>query len=411
MSLNLERVIKEMDNTFKIFPAERTYGVEYAIRDIVEASLEAKRAGKDLICLNIGDPVKYGFKTPEHIVKAACEALLNNLNSYSESTGISEAIEAIRGYALKKGIKPVDIYITQGASEAIEFAISALANPGDNILLPSPCYPLYQAIVAKFQIEPRFYYLDEEKDWEIEIDSIEPLIDKRTKAIVLINPNNPTGAIYSKKTLEQILDIAERYHLVVLSDEIYDQFVLEEDLEHVSIAALTDEVPVITFNGLSKNYFAPGFRIGWGIVSGPEEMLKDYIEAIHKLARTRLCASHPLQFAIPAALNNENHYIKQVIFELRKRRDLLIDGINLIPMLSCVKPKGAFYAFPRFEIPGIQDLDFVKRLILEEGVVLVHGSGFGQKPNSQHFRIIFLPEESVIIKALERIERFVKKFL
>ncbi|QER42939.1 aminotransferase class I/II-fold pyridoxal phosphate-dependent enzyme [Thermodesulfobacterium sp. TA1] len=400
-----------MDNTFKIFPAERTYGVEYAIRDIVEASLEAKRAGKDLICLNIGDPVKYGFKTPEHIVKAACEALLNNLNSYSESTGISEAIEAIRGYALKKGIKPVDIYITQGASEAIEFAISALANPGDNILLPSPCYPLYQAIVAKFQIEPRFYYLDEEKDWEIEIDSIEPLIDKRTKAIVLINPNNPTGAIYSKKTLEQILDIAERYHLVVLSDEIYDQFVLEEDLEHVSIAALTDEVPVITFNGLSKNYFAPGFRIGWGIVSGPEEMLKDYIEAIHKLARTRLCASHPLQFAIPAALNNENHYIKQVIFELRKRRDLLIDGINLIPMLSCVKPKGAFYAFPRFEIPGIQDLDFVKRLILEEGVVLVHGSGFGQKPNSQHFRIIFLPEESVIIKALERIERFVKKFL
>ncbi|WP_248700025.1 MULTISPECIES: aminotransferase class I/II-fold pyridoxal phosphate-dependent enzyme [Thermodesulfobacterium] len=411
MYLTINKLVEEMSKEFKIIPAERTFGVEYAIRDIVEASQEAKKAGKDLICLNIGDPVKYGFKTPEHIIKAACEALLNNLNSYSESTGISEAIEAIKGYALKKGIQPVDIYITQGASEAIEFAISALANPGDNILLPSPCYPLYQAIVAKFQIEPRFYYLDEEKDWEIDIDSIEPLIDDKTKAIVIINPNNPTGAVYSKKTLEKILEIAEEYHLVVLSDEIYDQFILEEGLEHVSIAALTDKVPVLTFNGLSKNYFAPGFRIGWGIVSGPEEMLKDYIDAIHKLARTRLCASHPLQFAIPAALNQENVYIKQVIPQLKKRRDLLVDGINSIPCLSCVKPKGAFYAFPKFEIPGIEDLDFVKRLILEEGVVVVHGSGFGQKPNTKHFRIIFLPEEAVILKALERIERFVKKFL
>lgn len=400
-----------MQDNFKVIPALRTSKVEYAIRDIIEASEEAKKRGKDLICLNIGDPVRYGFRTPEPIIKAVCWALENNYNSYSESIGIPEAIEAIKNYALRKNVKPVDIYITQGASEAIEFAIAALANSGDNILLPSPCYPLYQAIVSKFRIEARFYTLDEGKDWEIDIDSIEPLIDEKTKAIVIINPNNPTGAVFSKEILKQLVEIAEKYRLVVLSDEIYDQYILEEGIEHVSVASLSDHVPVVTFNGLSKNYFAPGFRIGWGIVSGPEEVVKDYVEAIHKLARTRLCAPHPFQFAIPIALNNENVYLKEVIQTLKKRRDLLVEGLNNIPGISCVKPKGAFYAFPRFNIPGITDLEFVKRLIVEEGVVVVHGSGFAEKPDTQHFRIIFLPEESQLIKALERIERFVKKLL
>ncbi|WP_038055984.1 aminotransferase class I/II-fold pyridoxal phosphate-dependent enzyme [Thermodesulfobacterium hydrogeniphilum] len=398
-----------MNNPFKVNPAFRTYHVEYAIRDIVEASKEAKKQGKELIYLNIGDPVQYGFKTPESILKAVCEALYKNYNSYSDSVGVPEAVDAIKSYALKKGIKPLDIYVTQGASEAIEFAIAALINPGENILLPCPCYPLYQAIVAKFEIEPRFYFLDEENNWEPDLDNIEALIDKKTKAIAIINPNNPTGAIYSKETLEKILEIAKKYQLVILSDEIYDQFILEENLEHISIASLTDEIPVITFNGLSKNYFAPGFRIGWGIISGPKEMLIDYIEAIHKLSRTRLCAPHPLQFAIPEALNNENGYIKQVIKDLRKRRDLLVDGLNQISHISCVKPLGAFYAFPRIDISDISDLEFTKRLILEEGVVVVHGSGFGQKPGTKHFRIIFLPEEEKLIKALEKIEKFVKK--
>jgi alanine-synthesizing transaminase len=394
----------------KIEPAYRTWHIEYAIRDIVEASKEAKQAGKDLIYLNIGDPVKYGFETPQALLKSVCDALLKNYNSYSESVGIPEAIEAIKNYAFKKGIKPVDIYITQGASEAIEFAISALINPGENILLPCPCYPLYQAIVSKFGIEPRFYYLDEENNWEPELDTIENCIDEKTKAIVIINPNNPTGAIYSKDTLQKIVDIAKKHKLVIFSDEIYDQFVLDENFEHVSIASLSQEVPMVTFNGLSKCYFAPGFRIGWGIISGPEDLLVDYIEAIHKLARARLCAPHPLQFAIPVALNNENGYLKKVLVDLRKRRDIIYEGLNRIPHISCVKPLGAFYAFPKIEIPRITDLEFTKKLILEEGVVVVHGSGFGQRPGTKHFRIIFLPEEKVLEKALERIERFVKKF-
>jgi len=398
-----------MEDIPKIKPAFRTYHVEYAIRDIVEASKEAKKAGKDLIYLNIGDPVQYGFKTPESILKAVCEALYKNYNSYSDSVGIPEAVEAIRRYALKKGIKPVDIYITQGASEAIEFAISALVNPGENILLPCPCYPLYQAIVAKFEIQPRYYYLNEENNWEPELENLESLIDEKTRAIIIINPNNPTGAIYSKRTLQKILEIAKKYNLIIFSDEIYDQFILEEELEHISIASLSEEVPIVTFNGLSKNYFAPGFRIGWGIISGPEELLKDYIEAIHKLARARLCAPHPLQFAIPQALNHENGHLKEVIKVLRKRRDLLVEGLNKRERISCVKPQGAFYAFPKLDIPEISDLEFTKRLILEEGVVVVHGSGFGQKPGTKHFRIVFLPEEEKLIKALEKIEKFVKK--
>ncbi|MCD6490585.1 MAG: aminotransferase class I/II-fold pyridoxal phosphate-dependent enzyme [Thermodesulfobacterium sp.] len=394
---------------YKIRPAFRTFQVEYAIRDIVEASKEAKKRGKDLIYLNIGDPVRYGFKPPDSIIEAACQALRENYNSYSDSSGIPEAIEAIRAYAIKKGISPVDIYVTQGATEAIEFAISALINSEENILLPCPCYPLYQAIVSKFRIEPRYYFLDENKNWEPDIESIESLIDKKTKAIVLINPNNPTGTIYSKEALEKIVEIAEKYNLVIFSDEIYDQFILEDDLEHISIASLTNDVPIVTFNGLSKNYFAPGFRIGWGIVSGPEGALKDYIEAIHKLSRTRLCAPHPLQFAIPVALNNENRYIKDVIIKLKRRRDVLVEGLNQIPFINCVKPSGAFYAFPSINIPDIDDLEFTKRLILEEGVVVVHGSGFGQKPGTKHFRIIFLPEEEILEKALGRIERFLRR--
>ncbi len=393
----------------KVRPAFRTNGVEYAIRDIVETSKKALSLGKELIYLNIGDPVKYNFKTPHTLIEAAYKAMLENYNSYSDSVGIPEAISAIKAYAEKKGIEPTNIFITQGASEAIEFAIASLINPGEKILLPCPCYPLYQAIASKLGIEATYYYLKEEENWAPDIASIEASIDKDTRAIVIINPNNPTGAIYSRETLAEIVEIAKKYHLVIFSDEIYDQFVLEEGIEHISIASIAKEHPVVTFNGLSKCYFAPGWRVGWGIISGDREILEDYIEAIHKLARARLCAPHPLQYAIPVALLQENGYMKEVIPELRKRRDLIVEGLNSIPYISCVKPVGAFYAFPKIEIPQLSDLEFVKRLILEEGVVLVHGSGFGQRPGTKHFRIIFLPEENILSEALTRIERFVKR--
>ncbi len=398
-----------MGYKFKIVPAQRTWGVEYAIRDIVETSKEAKAKGIDLIHLNIGDPVKYGFQTPRALIEAVYEAMLKNLNYYSDSLGAEPAISAIKAYAEKKGIKPYSIFITHGASEAIEFAITSLLDPGENLLLPCPCYPLYQAITSKLGIEPRYYYLNEDNDWQPDIDSIEEAIDSKTKAIVIINPNNPTGSVLPRETISQIVDIARTHRLVIFSDEIYDQYILDEGLEHISIASLADDVPVVTFNGLSKCYFAPGWRIGWGIVSGPEDVVADYVEAIAKLARARLCAPHPLQYAIPVALLNENGYLAEVLKVLRRRRDLLVNGLNSIPGISCVAPKGAFYAFPSIHIEGVNDLEFVKRLILEEGVVLVHGSGFGQKPGTKHFRIIFLPEEKVLETALERIERFIRR--
>ncbi|HHI97357.1 MAG TPA: aminotransferase class I/II-fold pyridoxal phosphate-dependent enzyme, partial [Thermodesulfatator atlanticus] len=235
-------------------------------------------------------------------------------------------------------------------------------------------------------------------------------VNEKTRAIVIINPNNPTGAVYSEETLRGIVEIAKRHQLVILSDEIYDKLVFDGQ-KHISIASLDPEVPMVTFNGLSKCYLAPGFRIGWGIVSGPWEVVKDFVEAIHKLARARLSTSHPKQYAIPVALNGNQNHLDEVISKLRRRRDLTVTMLNDIPGISCVRPEGAFYAFPRIDIPGVSDRDFVKELISETGVVVVHGSGFGQKPGTAHFRVVFLPPEDVLERAYERIKKFMKNYL
>ncbi|AEH43928.1 tyrosine/nicotianamine aminotransferase [Thermodesulfatator indicus DSM 15286] len=393
-----------------IKPAKRTENIEYAVRDIVLVANEARKKGKELIFLNIGDPAQFDFRTPEPIIEATYQAMCENLTGYSASEGVDEAICAIRKEARKAGIEPSDIYVTSGASEAIDFALTALVNEGENVLVPYPGYPLYTAILAKLGAEPNPYYLDEENEWQPDLADIEAKINEKTRAIVIINPNNPTGAVYSEETLRGIIDIARRHQLVIFSDEIYDKLVFD-GAKHISIASLDLEVPVVTFNGLSKSYLAPGFRIGWGIVSGPWEVVKDFVEAIHKLARARLSASHPKQYAIPVALNGNQGHLKEVIEKLEKRRDLTYEMLNDIPGISCVKPKGAFYAFPRIDIPEVSDREFVKELIAETGVVVVHGSGFGEKPGTAHFRVVFLPPEDLLKKAYTRIKDFMKKFL
>ncbi|OAG27775.1 aminotransferase class I/II-fold pyridoxal phosphate-dependent enzyme [Thermodesulfatator autotrophicus] len=393
-----------------IKPAKRTENIEYAVRDIVLVANEARKKGKELIFLNIGDPAQFDFRTPAPIIEATYQAMCENLTGYSASEGVDEAICAIRKEARKQGIEPVDIYVTTGASEAIDFALTALVNEGENVLVPYPGYPLYTAILAKLGAEPNPYYLDEENEWQPDLADIESKVNKKTRAIVIINPNNPTGAVYSEETLRGIIDIARRHQLVIFSDEIYDKLVFD-GAKHISIASLDPDVPVVTFNGLSKSYLAPGFRIGWGIVSGPWEVVKDFVEAIHKLARARLSTSHPKQYAIPVALNGNQSHLKEVIEKLERRRDLTYEMLNDIPGISCVKPKGAFYAFPRIDIPGVSDKEFVKELIAETGVVVVHGSGFGQKPGTAHFRVVFLPPEDLLEKAYERIKDFMKKFL
>ncbi len=390
-----------------IKPSRRTENIQYAIRDIVCEAEKRKAAGGDLIYLNIGDPVLFDFRTPRHLIDAAYRAMLDAYTGYSASEGVPEAVEAIRRYSHSKGIEPYEILITTGASEAIDFALSALVNKGENVLVPSPGYPLYNALLSRLIGEARPYLLDEEENWEPSVEHMESQIDENTRAIVVINPNNPTGAVYSREKLQAIVDLARRYNLVILSDEIYDKLILNGQ-RHISIASLDPELPVVTFNGLSKCYLAPGFRIGWAVVSGAPELVRDYTEGMKKLARARLCACHPKQFSIPPALEGSHDHIEEAIARLRARRDLTVERLNAIPGISCQVPYGAFYAFPRIE-RDVKDVEFVKELIRETGVVVVHGSGFGSMPETPHFRVVFLPPEEVLNEAYDRLEGFMRR--
>jgi alanine-synthesizing transaminase len=343
------------------------------------------------------------------VIDDTVKAMNLNFNGYAPSSGIEEAVEAIREDALKKGFKSIqDIFITTGASEAIDIALTALLNEGDNFLLPAPTYPLYDAIINKLGGEARHYYLDEENNWEPDLKDIESKIDNKTKGILIINPNNPTGTNYSEKSLKGVLNIAKKYGLLVFSDEIYDKLLFNEGDKHISLATLDAEAPIMTFNGLSKSHIVPGFRIGWGILSGKKELINDYNEGMQKFVRARLSANKPEQYAIKNALLTPQPHIKEMLAKLKTRGELTYKKINSIDGLSLVKPQGAFYGFIKIDL-NIDDFTFCKRLIEEYGVVTVPGSGFGQKPGSRHFRVVFLPNEDILNEAYEKIENFVKK--
>lgn len=391
-----------------ISPAERTLDLKYAVRDILAYAEEAKKAGKELIYLNIGDPNIYDFAPPRAMIEASYKAMLENYNGYSPSSGIKSAVDSITREAERKGIKNIqDVFVTTGASEGIEIALNALINAGENMLTPTPGYPLYTAIRAKLQMVENPYYLSEENGWQPDIEDIKSKINDKTKAIIIINPNNPTGSNCKKETLLKLIDVALEHNLVIFADEIYDKLMFDEE-EHISIASLNSEVPVITFGGLSKNYMVPGFRIGWGVVSGNRARLNDFIEAINKILRSRLCANHPQQFAIPAALDSNNEHLIEVMQKLTRRRDITVDMLNAVDGISCVKPEGAFYAFPKLDIKD--DALFVSKLIKETGVIVVPGSGFGQKPGTSHFRAVFLPQENILEKAYKSIGDFFLKY-
>lgn len=394
--------------TKTIVPAERTINVTYAIRDIIVLADEVKKTGKNMYYLNIGDPNVYDFSTPPEIIESVHQAMLNNQNGYASSIGEKFALDAIARDAEKKGIRNIQsIFITNGASEAIEICLSALVNKGENFLMPTPGYPLYTAVQSKYEMEPNPYYLDESNGWQPDIDDIKAKINSKTKAIVLINPNNPTGSIYKKETLLQIIDLAVEHNLVIFADEIYDKLIFDNK-NLTSIAALNDQVPVITFSGLSKNFLAPGFRIGWGVVSGNPKVLSNYIEATHKLLRARVSANHPLQFAIPTALDGKQEHLKDVITRLERRRKITMDKLATIEGINLVQPEGSFYAFPSIDVAD--DKHFCTELLKETGVVLVPGTGFGQKPGSHHFRIVILPPDNILEGAFGLIEEFYKYY-
>jgi len=391
--------------TRSIKPALRTSRVTYAIRDIVVLAEKVARQGQEMLYLNIGDPNLFDFRTPAHIIEATCRAMRENQNGYAPSSGVPEARDAIAREAKKKGIASIrDVFVTTGATEAIDICFAALADRGENLLIPSPGYPTYSAILNKFEVEPRDYVLDEGNRWQPSLEDIEKKIDRKTRGIVLINPNNPTGALCDEETVRGIVRLALRHSLVIFSDEIYDRLILDGG-KYVSPAALDRDVPVVTLSGLSKNFLAPGFRVGWAVISGDEKVLRDYIEGVNKLLRARLCANHPEQWAIRPALEGDLSHLEKTNAKLSRRRDLTVEMLNAIPGISCVKPEGAFYAYPRLEIP-ISDDAFVRRLIEECGVVTVPGTGFGQAKGTKHFRVVFLPPEDVLEKAYRKIADF-----
>ncbi|MCF7815371.1 MAG: aminotransferase class I/II-fold pyridoxal phosphate-dependent enzyme [Candidatus Cloacimonetes bacterium] len=405
----------------KIKPAKRTEQVTYAIRDIVVKAKKLEKKGHKILYLNIGDPPVYDFETPRYLRENVSEKILAsdtesevNVSTYCDSMGIEEARKAVAKDAVeRKGIENVtadDVVISSGASESITLAIAALIDPGDNIMTPSPGYPLYSGQIPAYHGELNPYYLNEEKGWQIDFDELEKRVNDRTRAIVVINPNNPTGANYNKESILNILEFARKHNLVVFADEIYDKL-LFDDNKHISIASLSKDVPVITFGGLSKNYIMPGWRVGWAIFHDPVNVMSEYREAINKLLRARLCSPHPQQHMIAPALKGDDKHLETVLKKTQRRRDISYEMLNDIPGISCVKPGGAFYAFPKIQLPpNVDDEEFVLELLEETGVLVVFGSGFGEKPGTNHFRVVFLPDEDTLKKAYKRLADFTKKF-
>jgi alanine-synthesizing transaminase len=392
----------------EITAAKRLDNVRYAIRDLAGLADEVTKQGHKILPLTVGDPNIFDFETPAHVVDAVVKAMRDNKNGYAPSPGIPEALKAIRDESERKGITNIqDVFVTSGASEAVDIALSALVNPGETVLTPRPDYPLYSAVLCKLGIELKTYELNEEDSWQPDLIDIHYKITPRTRGIVLINPNNPTGSMCTRRMLEQVAELARKHNLVIFADEIYDKLVLDKE-PHISIAAVAPDVPVVTFGGLSKNYLAPGWRLGWGVVSGDAAVVKPYVEGIHRLLRARLCANHPEQYGVKAALEGPQDHLIEVNNKLRSRRDLTVKTLNAIPRISCVSPKGAFYAFPRIDIPEPDDV-FVKELLQKKHVLVVHGSGFGQKQGTKHFRIVFLPDEATLTQAYQAIGEFMKE--
>jgi alanine-synthesizing transaminase len=399
---------KRIEQVREVLAAQRMEHIRYAIRDLAVLAEQLAREGKEILPLNIGDPLAFDFQVPPHLIEAVAKAMRDGKNGYGPSLGVEEALDSIRASAERKGIRNIQsAFITAGVSEAVDISLTALVNPGENVLTPCPEYPLYSAVLAKLSAQPNTYVLDEGSGWEPDLEYLESRIFSGTRAIVLINPNNPTGAVYSRQTLERIAELARQNNLVILADEIYDELVFEGEPD-VSIAAIAPDVPVVTFGGLSKGYLVPGWRLGWAVVSGDGAALRNYIEGMHQLLRARLCANYAIQYAVRPALEGPQDHLPEMLTKLRARRDLTAEWANATPHVSCVPPRGAFYAFPRLDIPE-SDEDFVKKLLLEKQVLVVNGSGFGQAPGTRHFRLVFLPDEATLRRAYGAITDFMRE--
>ena len=387
----------------------------YDIRGpVLDKARQMEEDGQRIIKLNIGNLAPFGFEPPDEIV----QDMIHNLPAaagYTDSKGLFAPRKAIVHYTQQKGIAGVgidDVFIGNGASELITMSLNALLNNGDEVLIPAPDYPLYTAAVSLSGGRPVHYICDEAAEWYPDLDDIRAKITPNTKAIVVINPNNPTGALYPRELLLGLVEIARQHELIVFADEIYDKM-LYDGHEHTSIASLADDVLFITFNGLSKNYRACGYRAGWMVVSGDKRDARDYIEGLAMLASMRLCANTPGQLAIQTALGGYQS-IKDLVApggRLTRQRDLAYTLLSAIPGVSVVKPKAALYMFPRLDpavYPITDDQRFAYDLLAQEKVLIVQGTGFNW-PHPDHFRLVFLPNADDLTEAIGRISRFLEQ--
>ena len=388
----------------------------YDIRGPIAA--QAKKLedeGHRILKLNIGNPAPFGFEAPDDILKDVIHNLPTS-QGYSDSTGIYAARVAVMQYYQQRNIQHIrvdDVYIGNGVSELIMMAMQALLNHGDEVLIPSPDYPLWTAAVSLSSGSPVHYRCDEQAGWFPDLDDIKSKITSKTRAIVLINPNNPTGAVYDKALLQDVVDLAREHGLVVFSDEIYDK-ILYDDAEHTCIASLADDVFFVTFGGLSKNYRVAGFRSGWLVVSGNKRLARDYIEGLNILSSMRMCANVPCQSAIQTALGGYqsiNDLVKDT-GRLRIQRDVAVDMLNSIDGIHCVKPKGAMYCFARVDEKKFNinnDEQMILDLLRAEKILLVHGKAFNLS-DGVYFRLVFLPHSDVLVPALHRIGNFFQHY-
>ncbi len=392
---------------------KRASNIEYAIRDVIVHTQELVKNGKKIYYLNIGDPTAFDFRTPQYVKDALCKAINEDNNYYSVSEGIPELREAI--VRKEKRVNNVDItsnnvIITEGISEGIEMVLAALVEKGDEILFPGPTYPPYISYTRFFEGTPVSYQTIEDEGWIPNIDDLRSKISPKTRAIVITNPNNPTGSVYNGKMIKEMLDIAGENNLPVLSDEIYDQLTYEK--EFVSTANLSKDVPVVGLNGFSKVYQMTGWRLGYMYFKGEGKQLDDLRMGVEKQCRIRLCANTPVQIAGAAALDGPQDFVKEIVEKLKQRRDYAWKRLNEIEGISATKPEGAFYIFPKIHDVGTRwktDMEFVVQLLKETGVLIVNGSGFDPVYGKDHARIVFLPPCEELEEAFNCLEHFMKK--
>jgi len=391
----------------------RASNLTYAIRDIVVAAKKYERQkGEKPLYLNIGDPNVYDWRTPDFMVEAMCKAARDQSNWYAPSEGVLDLRKAAAEKEKRvNGIQvdPERMLVTHGVSEAIQFLAGALVEPGSEFLTPGPAYPPYISYVTFFGGKPVTYRTIEEKDWIPDVDDLRSKINDKTSAILVINPNNPTGAVYDQKSLSEIAAIAGEYGLPLISDEIYDQ--LTFDKKQTPMVKAAKDVPVVGLNGISKVYLAPGWRVGYVYFSDTKGELEPLRDAMLRQARVRICVNSPAQLASAAALRSDGSHLKEMMRKLRERRDIIYKRLNEIDSISTRLPQAAFYIMPRIDLRNRwkNDTEYVLDILNNTGVVFVPGSGFCEKYGASHFRSVFLPPPEMISEAMNRLERFMAK--